>query len=327
MQAPEFWRRRGWPAWALEPAAQTYAAAGALRRALAHPVRATVPVLCVGNLVAGGAGKTPVTLELARLLTAAGHRPHILTRGYGGALSGPVRVDPTSHDFRAVGDEALLLAAAAPTWVAHDRPAGARAAAAAGAELILMDDGLQNPSLIKDLALMVVDAGYGFGNGRVMPAGPLREPRPRGLARAQAAVLIGKDTAGFGADLARDLPVARARLVPSGDIAQWHGRRVVAFAGIGRPQKFFDSLIALGVELIAGIGFPDHHPYRPEEMTDLIGQAEQAGATAVTTTKDWVRLPADLRARVETLAVQLAWAGPDDEALIQRLIQPVLARS
>jgi len=327
MQAPEFWRRRGWQAWALEPVAQTFAAAGALRRALAHPVKAAVPVLCVGNLVAGGAGKTPVTLELARLLTAAGHRPHILTRGYGGALSGPVRVDPTSHDFRAVGDEALLLAAAAPTWVAHDRPAGARAAVAAGAELILMDDGLQNPSLIKDLALMVVDAGYGFGNGRVMPAGPLREPRARGLARAQAAVLIGQDTAGLGADLARDLPVASARLVPSGDIAAWRGRRVVAFAGIGRPQKFFDSLIALGVELIAGIGFPDHHPYKPAEMADLIDQAEQAGATAVTTTKDWVRLPTDLRARVETLAVRLAWSGPDDAALIQRLIQPLLATS
>jgi len=324
MQAPEFWRRRGWPAWALEPAAQTYAAAGALRRALAHPVRATVPVLCVGNLVAGGAGKTPVTLELARLLTAAGHRPHILTRGYGGALSGPVRVDPTSHDFRAVGDEALLLAAAAPTWVAHDRPAGARAAVAAGAELILMDDGLQNPSLIKDLALMVVDAGYGFGNGRVMPAGPLREPRRRGLARAQAAILIGDDTSRIMATLARQLPVARARLVPSGDGDAWRDRRVVAFAGIGRPQKFFDSLTALGVDLIAGIGFPDHHPYRPEEMADLIAQAEQADAVAVTTTKDWVRLPAELRARVETLAVRLAWERPEDEALIRRLIQPLL---
>jgi len=327
MRAPEFWRRRGWQAWALEPVAQAYAAAGVLRRALAHPVRASVPVLCVGNLVAGGAGKTPVTLELARLLTAAGHRPQILTRGYGGALSGPVRVDPATHDFRAVGDEALLLAAAAPTWVAHDRPAGARAAAAAGADIILMDDGLQNPSLIQDLALMVVDAGYGFGNGRVIPAGPLREPRARGLARARAAVLIGQDTADLGADLARHLPVARAALVPCGDIAPWQGRRVVAFAGIGRPGKFFDSLIALGVELIAGIGFPDHHPYKPEEMAALIGQAERAGATAVTTTKDWVRLPTDLRGRVETLAVRLAWSGPDDSALIQRLIQPLLAPS
>jgi len=324
MHAPEFWRRRGWQALALEPAAQTYAAAGALRHALARPMKAAVPVICVGNLVAGGAGKTPVTLELARLLAADGHRPHILTRGYGGHLAGPVRVDPAAHDFHAVGDEALLLAEAAPTWVAHDRPIGARMAAAAGAELILMDDGLQNPSLAKDLALMVVDAGYGFGNGRVMPAGPLREPWRRGLARAQAAILIGDDTSRIGATLARQLPVARARLVPSGDGDAWRGRRVVAFAGIGRPQKFFDSLSVLGVDLIAGIGFPDHHPYKAEEMADLMREAEQADATAVTTTKDWVRLPADLRARVETLAVRLAWERPEDEALIRHLIQPLL---
>lgn len=325
MHAPDFWRRRGWQALALEPAAQAYAAAGALRHAFARPAKAAVPVICVGNLVAGGAGKTPVTLELARMLGADGQRPHILTRGYGGALAGPVRVDPAIHDFHAVGDEALLLAEAAPTWVAHDRPAGARAAAASGAGLILMDDGLQNPSLAKDLALMVVDAGYGFGNGRVMPAGPLREPRVRGLARAQAAVLIGADTGHIRADLAPFLPVARARLVPSVDIDAWRGRRVVAFAGIGRPQKFFDSLTQLGVELIAGIGFPDHHPYRPQEMADLVAQAEQADAVPVTTTKDWVRLPADLRARVETLPVRLAWDRPEDEALIRRLIQPLLA--
>jgi tetraacyldisaccharide 4'-kinase len=325
MHAPEFWHRPGWPSLALEPLAQAYAAAGMLRRVLAKPVKAPVPVVCVGNLVVGGAGKTPVTLELARLLTLRGHRPQILTRGYGGSLAGPVRVDPATHDFRAVGDEALLLAEAAPTWVARDRPAGARAAAEAGADLILMDDGLQNPSLAKDLALIVVDAGYGFGNGRVMPAGPLRESRLGGLKRAQAAVLIGTDAMKIGAELARHLPVARARLVPSGDAAPWRGRRVVAFAGIGRPQKFFDSLTALGADLVAGIGFPDHHPYAPGEMADLIAQAERAEATPVTTTKDWVRLPADLRARVETLPVRLDWAGPDDQALIERLILPLLA--
>lgn len=324
MQAPEFWRRRGWQSLALLPAAGAFAAAGSLRRLLARPAVAPLPVICVGNLVAGGAGKTPVTLELARLLGAEGRLPHILTRGYGGALAGPVRVDPAVHDFHAVGDEALLLAAAAPTWVAHDRPAGARAAAAAGADLILMDDGMQNPSLKKDLALLVVDAGYGFGNGRVMPAGPLRELRSSGLKRAQAAVVIGDDPGLIGADLARDLPVLRARLVPSDDGARWNGRRVLAFAGIGRPQKFFDSLTVLGADLVAGIGFPDHHPYRTEDLAGLLAEAEAAGAAPVTTTKDWVRLPADLRPRVETLAVRLAWSRPEDEALIRRLLQPLL---
>ncbi|HEV2676496.1 MAG TPA: tetraacyldisaccharide 4'-kinase, partial [Aliidongia sp.] len=246
------------------------------------------------------------------------------TRGYGGALAGPVRVDPAAHDFRAVGDEALLLAEAAPTWVARDRPAGARAAAVGGAELILMDDGFQNPSLVKDLALLVVDGGYGFGNGRVMPAGPLREARNSGLRRAQAAVLIGEDPDDLGRDLARHLPVAWARLVPNGDAAGWRGRRVLAFAGIGRPQKFFDSLTALGTDLIAGIGFPDHHAYRTEELADLVAQADQAGAVAVTTTKDWVRLPPELRTRVETLPVRLIWRDASDLALIERLILPLL---
>ncbi|GGF16112.1 tetraacyldisaccharide 4'-kinase [Aliidongia dinghuensis] len=327
MHAPEFWRRRGWPSLALTPAALAFGAAGRLRHALAHPATAPVPVLCVGNLVVGGAGKTPLVIELARLLGERGHRPHILTRGYGGALAGPVRVDPAEQDFRAVGDEALLLAAAAPTWVARDRPAGARAAAAAGAELILMDDGLQNPSLAKNLAFIAVDAGYGFGNGRVMPAGPLREPQRRGLERVQAAVLIGEDREGLGAILARRLPVARARLVPDGDAAPWRGRRAVAFAGIGRPQKFFDSLTDLGVDLVAGIGFPDHHAYRRDELADLIAQAERAEAAVVTTAKDWVRLPADLRPRVETLPVRLAWAGAEDQALIERLVLSLLSPS
>jgi tetraacyldisaccharide 4'-kinase len=327
VQAPEFWRRRGWPSLALEPAAWAFAAGGALRHALAHPAKAPVPVLCIGNLVAGGAGKTPLTLELVRLLAGRGYRPYILTRGYGGALAGPVRVDPAVHDFHAVGDEALLLAEAAPTWVAHDRPTGAQAAAAAGADLILMDDGLQNPSLAKDLALLAVDGGYGFGNGRVMPAGPLREPVARGLARAGAAVLIGGDAVGIGPHLARHLPVVRADLVPDGDAERWRGRRVVAFAGIGRPQKFFDSLTDLGVELVAGIGFPDHHPYRAGELEALVAQAEAAGTALVTTTKDRVRLPPGLRERIETLPVRLAWAGAEDQALVERLILPLLTKS
>jgi len=323
MQAPEFWRHGGWQAWALTPAACGFAAAGRLRRALAKPIKAPVPVVCVGNLVAGGAGKTPVTLELARLLATEGRRPHILTRGYGGSLAGPVRVDPTIHDFRAVGDEPLLLAEAAPTWVSRDRPAGA-AAAAAGAELILMDDGLQNPSLHQDLALMVVDAGYGFGNGRVIPAGPLRETRAQGLARAQAVVLIGEDRNRLGAELAHHLPVAHARLVPDGNFEGWAGRRVLAFAGIGRPQKFFDSLTALGADLVAGIGFPDHHPYRSQDLAGLLAEAERAGAAAVTTAKDWVRLPPALKSRVETLPIRLAWDGPADEKLIRDLVLPLL---
>ena len=324
MRAPEFWQRRGAASTALLPAAALFDAAGRLRRRLAHPAQAGMPVICIGNLVAGGAGKTPLTLALAEDLTRRGLAVRILSRGYGGSLAGAVQVDPTIHSYRETGDEPLLLAEAAPCIVARDRPAGAALARQSGGQMLLMDDGLQNPSLVQDLRLIAVDGGYGFGNGRVMPAGPLREARAGGLERAQAAVLIGEDPHGLGSDLARHLPVARARLVASGDTAHWRGRRVVAFAGIGRPQKFFDSLTGLGVDLVAGISFPDHHPYRADELADLVEQADRGNATAVTTAKDWVRLPAELRARVETLPVRLAWTRPCDQNLIERLILPLL---
>ncbi|MDE2514004.1 MAG: tetraacyldisaccharide 4'-kinase, partial [Alphaproteobacteria bacterium] len=181
--APEFWARRGALSLLLTPLGCLYDATGTARRALVHAYRAPVPVICVGNLVAGGAGKTPIVADLARRLTARGVAVHILSRGYGGTLPGPVRVDPDRHDAAAVGDEPLMLARGTPTWVARDRAAGARAAAVAGAQAILMDDGLQNPTLAKDLSLIALDGGYGFGNRRVIPAGPLRETIAHGLAR------------------------------------------------------------------------------------------------------------------------------------------------
>src|SRR6266581_3144124 len=196
MRAPEFWHAGGGPmsglaAGLLAPLGAGWDAASRLRRALARPYRAAVPVICVGNLVAGGSGKTPVVLTLAASIASTGVAVHIVTRGYGGRLGGPVRVDPARHDAEAVGDEALLLAGCAPCWVARDRAAGVREAVATGAGAILLDDGFQNPAIDKDLALVVVDAEYGFGNGRVIPAGPLREPAVSGLARAGAIVLIG----------------------------------------------------------------------------------------------------------------------------------------
>src|SRR5947209_10030666 len=192
MRAPEFWHEPpGLAANLLAPVGAAWDLAARLRRAVARPYRAPVPVLCVGNLVAGGSGKTPIVLSLAGMLREAGIAVHIVTRGYGGDLAGPVRVDPDRHDAIAVGDEALLLAASAPCWVARDRAAGSAAAAEAGAAIILLDDGFQNPSVAKDLSLVVVDSEYGFGNGRVMPAGPLREPVAPGLARTDAILLIG----------------------------------------------------------------------------------------------------------------------------------------
>jgi tetraacyldisaccharide 4'-kinase len=314
MRAPEFWRRNGWAATALGPLGLLYDLAGRWRRR-ATPWRAPVPVICIGNLVVGGAGKTPVVLALAKSLKQRGIAVHLLTRGYGGSSAGPLLVDPARHDFRSVGDEALLLAEAAPTWVARDRAEGARAAVAAGARLILMDDGLQNPSLHQDLKLIVVDGGYGFGNGRVLPAGPLREDLERGLARVHAAILIGENTA--GAEFAGQ-PVAKARLVPR----EGFSGRALAFAGIGRPEKFFDTLAALGAELVETVSFPDHHPYREGEIAALLQRAAAADAIAITTAKDRVRLPLALRDAVAVLRVDLGWASEADAASIESLLIP-----
>jgi tetraacyldisaccharide 4'-kinase len=321
LPTPEFWARRGLVSSLLQPLAWAYSAAGVARRQWTRGATAPLPVICVGNLVAGGAGKTPVVLSLARRLAAEGHVIHIASRGYGGRLAGPVAVDPLRHRAGDVGDEALLLAEAAPTWVARDRAAAAERAAAAGASLLLLDDGLQNPGLAKDLSLVVVDGQFGFGNGRVLPAGPLREPVGIGLARADAVVLLGEDEAGMGRLLAGK-PLFRARLIVENADA-FRGRAVVAFAGIGRPAKFFATLEGAGARLVARHGFADHHPYREDELRRLREEAVGAGAMLVTTAKDWVRLSPEWRARVEVLRVYLSW---EDAAPLDRLLTRVVKR-
>ena len=310
MRAPEFWTRDGVRARLLAPAGQLYGLAGRLRRALVQPEAVGVPVICIGNLVAGGAGKTPTVLELARRLAATGHRPHLLSRGYGGRERGPLRVDLVRHDAAAVGDEALLLAEAAPTWIARHRLDGARAAVAAGADLLIMDDGLQSPWLRQDLALLVVDGSFGFGNGRLLPAGPLREPPAAGFARATAIVQLGDDEVGLDRLLPPSLMRLHARLRAGPDAPDLRDRRVVAFAGIGRPQKFFCSLAEAGAVLLARHAFPDHHRYRRREVEALLAEAAASDAFCVTTAKDRVRLPPDLRSAITILPVSVSWRDP-----------------
>ena len=312
---PEFWARPGLASDLLQPLAWGYAAAGAAQRAFITPWQASVAVLCVGNIVAGGAGKTPVALSLAQRLIARGRRPHFLSRGYGGRLVGPVAVDAKGHDAAAVGDEALLLAQVAPTWLARDRPAGARAAIAAGAGLIIMDDGFQNPSLAKTLSLLVIDGAYGVGNGRLLPAGPLRETLASALVRADAIVLLGEDETKLLPALAGK-PVLRARLVPVGKVSPGP---YLAFAGIGRPEKFFRTLEDAGARLVARAGFADHHVYRDAELRDLDERAKAAGAQLITTAKDAVRLSPAWRARVAVLEVEIAWQDTALDKFLERL--------
>ncbi|MBM3486544.1 MAG: tetraacyldisaccharide 4'-kinase, partial [Alphaproteobacteria bacterium] len=272
---------------------------------------AGVPVVCVGNVVAGGAGKTPLALAITARMQGEGRAVHFLTRGYGGRVAGPHRVAAARDEAESVGDEALLLARIAPTWVARDRIAGARAAVAAGAGLIVMDDGFQNPALAKDVAILAIDGGYGFGNGRVMPAGPLREPVADALRRADAAVVIGADAVGIARRLGDALPLFAARLEPTDAGMAIAGGRVVAFAGIGRPEKFFATLRAMGCTLVATRAFPDHARYDPDTIMDLVDRAAAANALPVTTEKDFVRLPPEARAMVRALPVRLVLAEPE----------------
>lgn len=292
MRPPAFWRSRGPLATLLRPSAALYGAVAAWRMER-EGERAALPVICVGNFTVGGAGKTPTALRLAALLAAMGERPAFLTRGYGGSSPGPLRVDPARHRAAEVGDEPLLLARAAPTIVGRDRPAGARLAVETGAGVLVMDDGLQNPSLAKDLSFAVVDAATGVGNGLPLPAGPLRAPLDAQWPRIDAVVLVGDGAAGEA--LAREAarrgkPVLRARLTPGPEAAALRGRPVLAFAGIGRPEKFFETLEALGATVGCRRAFPDHHPYTVAEVNGLVAEAVAEGLTPVTTEKDYVRI-------------------------------------
>lgn len=319
IRTPDFWQHDSVLARLLAPLERITAAATA-RRLRRPGWRAPVPVICCGNVTVGGAGKTSLVLAIVEELRTSGLALHCLSRGYGGQIRGPYRVDSRRDTAAQVGDEPLLLAEAAPTWVGADRAASARAALAAGAGALLLDDGLQNPDLVKDLSLLVVDGGSGFGNGRLLPAGPLREPVAAAAARCQAAVLIGADRTGALARLPPHLPVLRADLVQ--DAPFLVGRRVLAFAGIGRPRKFADSLEAAGATVVALRPFPDHHPYRQAEVQQILAEAAAAGALAVTTAKDATRLPPDLRGAVTIAPVRLVLQDPTALAALLASVLP-----
>lgn len=294
LEAPSWWYRdKGVVASALAPFGALYGAIAEKRAAKIVPYRSCLPIVCIGNFTAGGGGKTPTAIAVARLLAALGMHPAFLTRGYGGTSTGPVLVGK-EHGAGDVGDEPLLLAETAPVMVAADRAAGARAIEGTDANVAVMDDGFQNPSLAKDLSLIVVDAGAGIGNGLVIPAGPLRAPLEAQIARADALVVIGDG--GKAARLVAAFeragkPVLKARTGPNCD-PRWLGvLPVIGFAGIARPEKFFATLRANGARLIEARSFPDHHRFTAKEARRLLDDAEARNAMLVTTEKDWVRLP------------------------------------
>ncbi len=330
MRDPDFWWRKGsLAADLLAPLGYVYGAIAA-RRMTKLGVRAAVPLICVGNFTLGGAGKTPTALWLAKMLETAGEKPCCLSRGYGGSDAGPRLVDAHNDGAAQVGDEALLLARVAPTIVSRDRVAGAQAARATGASVIVMDDGLQNPSLTKDFTLAVVDGRRGIGNGRVFPAGPLRAPLDVQIARCDALLHLGQDA---GAEPmptgAETLPVFHGRLMPdAAALTALKGCNIFAFAGIGDPEKFFATLMQAGIPVTQRKAFDDHHRFSGEEAAELVMQAEHEGLTLLTTEKDHARMTGDpalaaLAERAQVLPVTLMVDEADE---LRRLVLTKIAK-
>ena len=323
MQAPDFWQSNKRVALAalLSPLGWFYGLVTKTRLATTTAWASPVPVICIGNLVTGGTGKTPLALDLAKRLQAKGRNVHFLSRGYGGQEKGPLRVEPEKHGFARVGDEPLLLAAQAPTWVSRERRAGCIAAAKAGADIIIMDDGFQNPYIKKDLSIIVIDGCYGFGNQKLIPAGPLREKIADGLARAQAVVIIGEDRTG-SIDLVSSYghsPIS-AYLVPEPVPGDIEGKPVVAFTGIGRPIKFFETITGLGCIVQKKIPFADHHPYSKADINHLRNTAKKENALLLSTEKDAMRLPITFLREVTIVPINLEW---DNEESIKTLLDKI----
>ncbi len=294
MREPGFWHRpSSFASKLLLPLGALYGAVAA-RRLQRAGFDAGIPVLCVGNYHVGGAGKTPMVLALTSMLRDLGETPVVLSRGYGGRLHGPVKVDPDRHAAADIGDEPLMMAHTVPVVVARDRISGVALARSQGASVILMDDGFQNPAIAKDASLIVIDGDRGLGNGLVFPAGPLRAPLPPQLARTDALIVVGDGTAAASvaaAIAAQGRPVLPAHLrADDASVASLRGKRVLAFAGIGDPLRFFRTLRASGIEVVRERAFTDHHPYGQAEIEALIAEAKPDALTLVTTEKDLARL-------------------------------------
>ena len=314
MQKPNFWTKCGLLSNSLLPASWLYNTISKAARSRARSWKAPIPVICIGNLTIGGAGKTTVAIYICRKLIERGQHPHFLSRGYGRQTTAIQRVDPAKHGIAEVGDEPLLLAQVAPVWVNRDRVTAAKRACAEGATCIIMDDGFQNPGLYKDYSFLVFDGPYGIGNGRIFPAGPMREHLRDGCERADTAVIIGQDLGSISQTLA--IPIANAEILPKKPL-DLSDRKVAAFAGIGRPEKFFETLREMGADLILQKSFPDHHCFSKKEIEDLLLQASKGTAELFTTEKDYVRIPTKFRKHIVSVPIKLVWRDSSiiDQAL------------
>ena len=303
MKTPKHWQTRNILALSLFLPSCLYAFATWLRIKLTTPKKATVPVICIGNLTAGGSGKTPVSISIAKILKQLGKNPYFVSRGYGGNMS-DVMVDINIHSPVEVGDEPLLLANEAPVIVNHKRYDGAQRAINDGADTIIMDDGFQNPALYKDKSFLVIDGNVGLGNMFPIPAGPMREFYSHGKKRAHAVIILGEDKTHV-ADKFNDLPIFYGEVVPQQP--QTKNKKVIAFAGIGRPQKFYESLKNCGLNVIKTFDFPDHYFYKNDDIKNIIKTAEESGAEIYTTSKDFVKIPSIYKNKINVLNINIKW--------------------
>ena len=323
MRTPNHWQNNNLLSRLLMPFGWIYFQLSLWRHKIARSVDIGVPVICVGNIVAGGAGKTPTVMYLGKLLSKR-LKVAFLTRGYGGAFSGPIKVNPHKHTFQDVGDEALLLSKIAPTWVSKNRLDGGLAAKLDGAQIILMDDGFQNPTIGKTFSILVFDGPYGLGNNQLIPSGPLRETLGRGMSRADAVVIIGEDLHDLQSKIPENIPLFSVTTSPIISKKLKVAKSVIGFAGIGRPRKFLETLKTLNVEIQDFVPFPDHHKFRNSEIEDLIRKASETGAQLVTTTKDFVRLPPNTKNSIIAMDIELNWANQNQ---IKALLEQVLDNS
>lgn len=311
-KTPAFWYTdKSLSAYLLKPIAFIYSLAVQLRLNLTNGIKMKVPVICVGNLVMGGAGKTPTVIAIAELLIKAGKNPHILSRGYGASIKQAIKVNPDIHSADQVGDEPLLLARAAPTWVYKNRTISGKRAIEDGADILILDDGFQNPAIHKDLSFIVIDELQGFGNCEVFPAGPLREDCKKGLQRADAIISIGKG------DHLHELIQTKSVIAASIHPKKPDPKRVLAFTGLGFPDKFYATLSNLKYEIADRVSFPDHHPYNDSEMERLIINAEKMDARLITTAKDFIRIPKKFHTKIDVLEIELKF---DNEPLLIKLL-------
>ena len=318
MRAPIFWKDKNLISSLLLPISYIYNLVATRKLAKIITTKLSVPVICIGNLVAGGAGKTPIAITIGKMLKELGKHPHYLSRGYKGNYKGVLQVDPSKHNALEVGDEPLLLSNILPTWVAKDRVAGAKAAIAAGADIIIMDDGFQNPSLYKDVSLLVIDGEYGFGNNRIIPAGPMREEIAPAMQRANAIIMVGEDKNEIMPLIPSYKQLLKANIIPSPSAYFLKDKDVLAFVGIARPRKFYRTLQQIGCRVRKMIAYADHHQFTAKDIANLRTQANELNAILVTTTKDFVRLPEDFKQEVSVVAVEMEFT--DNAALLKLLL-------